>query len=299
MRLRDNSEVASRLDEVALVLEEQQANPFRVRAYRRAADTLRHLNRSVVAVIEVEGEDGLEQLPGIGARLARSIHTLVETGRLPMLERLRGEVDPLDLLASVPGIGEVLAHRLHHDLGIDSLEDLEAAAHDGRLREVEGFGEKRLSGIRDSLAHRLARVRVHPGKQESDLPSVGELLDVDSEYRDRAGRGELQTIVPRRMNPEGRAWLPVLHTQRGERHYHALFSNTPRAHRLGAVGDWVVLYWDGAAGDGQSTVITAHFGDLEGRRIVRGRESECREYYRSDRRSETSGSEEAGGRQGG
>ena len=64
-------------------------------------------------------------------------------------------------------------------------------------------------------------------------PPVAELLDVDRAYRTAAAAGELRRIAPRRMNPEAEAWLPVLHTERGSRHYTVLFSNTPRAHRLG------------------------------------------------------------------
>ena len=108
-------------------------------------------------------------------------------------------------------------------------------------------------------------------------PSVEELLDVDREYRQKAEAGTLQRIAPRRMNPRGEAWLPVLHTHRGARGYTALFSNTPRAHRLGTTHDWVVICveHDGSAGERQSTVITARFGPLKGQRIVRGREDEC------------------------
>ena len=72
-----------------------------------------------------------------------------------MLERLRGETDPVAVLASVPGIGKSLAWGCHEDLGIDTLEELETAAHDGRLENYAGIGAKRLSGIRDSLAQRL------------------------------------------------------------------------------------------------------------------------------------------------
>ena len=71
--------------------------------------------------------------------------------------------------------------------------------------------------------------------------------------------------------------MPILHTHRGKRHYTVLFSNTARAHELGTTHDWVVIYRDG---DGQWTVVTALFGDLKGRRIVRGREAECAEFYR-------------------
>jgi hypothetical protein len=275
-----NAHVAARLEEVAGIIEWQGANPYRVRAYRRAAFTLRGLDRPVSELLASGGVPALEALPGIGESLARSIRTLVETGRLPMLERLRGASDPVALFATVPGIGRRTADRLHHQLGIDTLEELEAAAHDGRLGTLLGLGAKRLAGIRDSLAHRLERVRARrDANAPVRPPSVGELLDVDREYREKARAGILKTIAPRRLNPAGEAWLPVLHTARGGRHYTAVFSNTPRAHRMGATRDWVVLYWDGAGGEGQATVITSTRGPLQGLRVVSGREDECACWY--------------------
>ena len=127
-----NLRVARRLDEVAEILEAQGANPYRVRAYRRAAETLRHLHGSVAQVLRKQGEPGLRQFPGVGESLARSIATLLMTGSLPMLNRLRGETDSESLLASVPGIGKQLARRLRRDLRIRTLEQLEAAATAGR-----------------------------------------------------------------------------------------------------------------------------------------------------------------------
>jgi putative hydrolase len=70
-----------------------------------------------------------------------------------------------------------------------------------------------------------------------------------------------------------------MHTQRGERHYTALFSNTARAHELGTTHDWVVIYRDDHDGHGQWTAITASYGALSGQRIIRGREEDCRRYY--------------------
>lgn len=274
-----NTEIARRLEEVAWLLNEQGANPYRVQAYRCAAETLRRSDQSVTEILQREGTEGFRRLPGIGESLARSIREMVLTGRLPILDRLRGETDPVTLLASVPGIGPVLAERLHHDLGIDTLEELEAAAHDGRLTNIVGIGEKRLAGIMDSLATRLGRVRTPVRPATEAEPPVAELLDVDREYREKAGAGELRTIAPRRFNPHHEAWLPVLHAQRGERHYTALFSNTARAHQLGKTRDWVVLYHDGGRGEGQCTVITSQRGPLSGKRIVRGREGECALYY--------------------
>lgn len=273
-----NMQIAMRLDEVADLLVEQGASPFRVQAYRRGAETVRRLPRPVSEILEQEGLEGLRKLPGIGDRLGFAIRDILRFGRLPMLDRLRGEADPVELLQTVPGIGPVHAERLHDELGVDSLEDLEAAAHDGRLADVAGLGHKRVTGIIDSLATRLGRLRP-PGPNAPDQAAVEELLDVDCEYRESAAAGRLHKIAPRRFNPSGEAWLPVLHTHRGQRHYTALFSNTARAHKLGKTGDWVILYYDGAGGERQSTVITSQFGPLKGKRIVRGREEECAQRY--------------------
>jgi DNA polymerase (family 10) len=194
-----NTDVAGRLDEVAQLLAVQGANPFRVRAYQHAADTLRHLPRPVSEILERQGLDGLQALPGIGESLARAIRDTLQHGRLAMLERLRGESDPVKLLASVPGIGRKLAERLHHTLGIDTLQDLEAAAHDGRLEQIGGLGQKRLAGIRDSLAHRLARVRPPAPSVDDADPAIDEILDVDREYREKNEAGQLVKIAPRRL----------------------------------------------------------------------------------------------------
>lgn len=276
-----NSEIARLFEEVAWLLAEQEANPFRIQAYRRAAETLRKLERPVADILQHEGVKGLRKLPGIGESLACAIQNVVLTGRLPLLDQLRGEADPVALLASVPGIGPVLAARLHHELGIDTLEELEAAAHDGRLAEV-GIGGKRRAGIVDSLAMRLRSVRAEVRSPVAEDPSVAELLDVDREYREQVAAGNLPLIAPRRFNPQREAWLPVLHTQRGKRYYTVLFSNTARAHQLGKTRDWVVLYYDDGKGERQCTIITAQQGPLRGKRTVRGREEECEVYYRGE-----------------
>ena len=272
-----NTDVAARLEDVADLLEEQGGNQFRVQAWRGGAATIRRLARPVRELLEEEGLEGLDRLPGIGSGLARAVRQLLETGRLATLERLRGESDPVALLASVPAIGHTFAKRIHDRLGIESLEELELAAHDGRLASVAGMGEKRLTGIRAALATRL-RSRRRDGRADTQ-PTVAELLDVDREYRERGLRGELPKIAPRRFNPSGERWLPVLHTTRGDRHYTALFSNTATAHKLMRLHDWVVLYWDGRDGERQCTVVTERRGPLAPRRVVRGRESECLAHY--------------------
>lgn len=280
---RINITIAQRLKEVAQLLHSQGSNPFRVLAYQQAAQTLEQFERPIDALVRTEGIEGLKTLPSVGESLARAIRDLVQTGKLPMLERLRGETEPESLLATIPGIGKKLASRLHHDLEIDTLEELEVAAHDGRLRQEGGIGEKRLAGIIACLTERLGRVRPKAPHIEKELPSIEELFDVDREYREQAKAGALHLFAPRRFNPTHEAWLPILHTQRGNRHYTALFSNTARAHQQGKTRDWVVLFFDNGAKEAQCTIITAEWGILAGRRIVRGREGECLRYYEKQR----------------
>ncbi|NNL66915.1 MAG: DNA-binding protein, partial [Myxococcales bacterium] len=107
-----------------------------------------------------------------------------------------------------------------------------------------------------------------------DRPPVALLLDMDSEYRRRAEAGELRRIAPRRFNPGGKAWLPVLHCERDGWSFNALFSNTARAHELGRTHDWVVIYWERDGHEDQCTVVTERSGPRAGRRVVRGREDE-------------------------
>ncbi len=288
-----NHEVANRLEEVADLLEAQGANVFRVRAYRRAAETVRHLSRPVADILAEKGLAGLTQLEGIGPSLARAIEQLVFTGRLALLDRLRGEASGEAVLATVPGIGREMAARIHEQLGIDNLTDLEIAAYDGRLATVPGMGRKRIRAVRESLAGRFRRrprvPEVTRKKRRSSSteaePPVAELLSVDAEYRRKAQAGRLPRIAPRRFNPTGAAWLPVLHTTRGSHHYTALYSNTARAHEVGATNDWVVIYRDDDDSQGQWTVVTARYGPLKGKRVVRGREAECRDYYAQQQRS--------------
>jgi DNA polymerase (family 10) len=204
-----NVDIARRLEDVVRLLKEQGANPYRVRAYHRAATTRRWLGRPVTEMLQQEGVEGLRKLPGLGESLTRTIHDLVVTGRLPRLDRLRGEMDPVSRFASVPGIGTVLAEHRHCELGIVTLEELAAAAHEGCLAEIAGVGEQKLAGVIDSLATRLERVRAPVRRPATVAPAVEERLDVDREYREQAAVGKRRRIAPRRFNPSGEVWLPV------------------------------------------------------------------------------------------
>ena len=168
------------------------------------------------------------------------------------------------------------------------------------LKEIPGVGE----GISSALAEliitgawaQLGRLRgssssssssVHKEEGEGteripDLPDVPTLLAVDREYRAGAAAGTLAKIAPKKLNPEGAAWLPVLHTTRGAWHFTALWSNTARAHAAGRTHDWVVIYfYDGDHRERQCTVVTETRGPLKGKRVVRGRENEARSTAKS------------------
>ena len=274
-----NQVIADRLLEVADLLEQQGANPFRVNAYRRAAETIAGHDEEVDIVLAREGLDGLIALPGIGRSIASAIQQMVRTGRWAQLERLRGTLEPEQVFQSIPGVGPALAHRLHDDLQVDTLEALEVAAHDGRLASVPGVGLRRAAMLRAALASMLGRRRARQ-QPEQQRPDVGLLLEVDREYRSKADVDQLRKIAPRRFNPSGEAWLPVLHTRRDIWDFTALFSNTARAHELDRVRDWVVIYFHtDHEPEGQCTVVTETHGPLEGQRVVRGREIECRRQY--------------------
>ena len=279
MKTWDNQAVADKLMEFADLLDQQDANPYRVGAYRRAARTVSGHAEAVADLAEREGTEGLDRLPGIGRSIALAIQEMLRTGRWLQLERLRGSLDPEQVFQSIPGIGPALARTIHDALDIETLPELELAAHDGRLEEVPGMGPRRARMVAAALAHMLQRrTAMRSGPDEE--PGVGLLLDVDREYRDKAAAGKLRRIAPRRFNPSGEAWLPILHSQRGDWHFTALFSNTARAHDLGKTDDWVVLYFHTDRGsEAQRTVVTETSGKLKGRRVVRGREAECARHY--------------------
>jgi hypothetical protein len=284
--LAENERIAQWLRQMAELLHAQQANPFRVGAYRRAADTVERLQVNVRDVLADRGREGLDELPGIGRGIASVIAEILQTGRWAQLDRLRGSLEPAALFQTVPGVGPELAERIHDALGVETLEALEVASHDGRLDSVPGVGPRRAAAIRAELAEILGRSGLVRRTIPSDAahggpePAAAVFLDVDREYRDKSQAGALPTIAPRRFNPGGEAWLPVLHAHREPWHFTALFSNTARAHELGRTRDWVVIYFhDDDHVERQRTVVTETRGPLQGRRVVRGREAECRAWY--------------------
>jgi len=275
-----NRWIAARLRDVADLLEQQGANPFRTGAYRRAAGTLDTMHRDASDILAREGVEGLIELPHIGKSIASAIVEMIQTGRWLQLERLRGSTDPLKLFRTIPGIGGKLAADIEFHLHVETLEDLEVAAYDGRLSKVPGIGVRRVTAIRQALASLLQRRRVSRTSQVTVVPDVADILEVDREYREKAEAGQLPLIQPRRFAADEGASLPIFHTQRGDWHFTALYSNTPRAHELGRTRDWVVIYFHAdSEPEVQCTVVTEHFGPLRGLRVVRGREEESGRFH--------------------
>ena len=294
-----NQDIADALERISDLMEAQGADRFRVNAYRRAGRSLGNREEDIAELVlskrdRPERDRSLEDIPHVGKKIASLIREFVRSGRIGLLERLEGEIAPENLFRSVPGVGDELAKRIHETLDIETLEELELAAHDGRLRALDGIGDRRAEAIRnsvESLLNRSGRRRSFQYRKRSGdgeygslskrqaEPGVELVLRVDSEYRQKAGEGRLKKIAPRRFNPEGKAWLPILHAREGKWDVTALFSNTARAHELGKIDDWVVIYFESQGAEWQYTVVSEFLGAMKGRRVVRGRELECRKYY--------------------
>ena len=221
-----NELAAERLREAATLLAYQDDNAYRVAAYRQAADAVAALDTDLRELLEAGGITALENIPGIGQRIAGGLAELARTGRWTYLERLRGSAEPRDIFCAIPGVGPVLAKRLHETLHVETLEQLEAAVHERRAKAVAGVGPRRMAILRAGLSQMLARIRpMRTGP--ADEPPVAALLDVDREYRAKVQANQLRKIAPRRFNPKGDAWLPILHTSRDKWHFTALFQIPP------------------------------------------------------------------------
>jgi DNA polymerase (family X) len=200
-----NAEITAQLDRLADLLDIQGANPFRVRAYRRAARLVQDLPRSVADMVAA-GED-LDALPGIGPDLAGKIATLAEGRPLPMLQGLERDL-PAGVVAllALPGLGPKRVHALHAALGIDSLDALAEAAKAGKLRGVPGFGPAMEASLLRALAAGAgapARTRLAVAEQVAApllawlraSPHVAEAEIAGSFRRRRETVGDLDIVV--------------------------------------------------------------------------------------------------------
>src|SRR5919199_6778370 len=147
----DNQAIARILREIADLLEIKDANPFKIRAYRNGADIAANHPHELNTL----DETGLREIPGIGKDLASRIREIAETGDAAFHRELIAEFPPtiLDLL-HLQGVGPKTVAVLYQQLGVRTLDDLEAAARDGRVRALHGMGPKKESLILKALDER-------------------------------------------------------------------------------------------------------------------------------------------------
>jgi DNA polymerase (family X) len=150
-----NADIAGVFEEIADLLEIENANPFRVRAYRNAARQVEGMGVPMTDMV-AKGED-LTELPGIGDDLAAKIREIVETGRCRFLEKLRKKTPPtVTELLKITGLGPKRVRTLYHELDVQTLEQLARAARDGRIRALPGFGAKTEQTILDAISAHAA-----------------------------------------------------------------------------------------------------------------------------------------------
>ncbi|HJQ79477.1 MAG TPA: helix-hairpin-helix domain-containing protein [Lacipirellulaceae bacterium] len=202
----NNRDVAALFDEIADLLEFQNANPFRVRAYRNAARRINDLSEPL-ASIAADPKRELTDIDGIGKDLAQKIGEVLETGAIAMLEELRAAI-PGGVLAMVriPGLGPKKAAALYKELGITSLDALRAACEADQVKALKGFGEKTqdkiLAGI-DTAAHAQERMYwAHADEIVQDLlvhmrrlPGIRQMEVAGSYRRGRETIGDVDLLV--------------------------------------------------------------------------------------------------------
>jgi hypothetical protein len=195
-------------------------------------------------------------------RSYRTAAASVRSARSPLAKLV--EAKGVESLSGVKGVGEKLAGLISEFVETGEVELL-------RTLEKETPAEKQKEVEERKADHAFAK--------PVNLP-VSTILEIDEEYRKKASAGKLKRIAPRQLNPEKKAWLPILVREHEGFKFTVMFSNTATAHKLGKTGDWVVVYYAKGKGENQCTVVTESRGTLKGKRVIRGREKECERHYR-------------------
>jgi DNA polymerase (family 10) len=166
-----NTEIAKVFQDIADLLELKGENPFKIRAYQRAARTIEHLPKEIEIMLE-EGED-LKDIPGVGDAIAKKTTEMVNTGKLGYYEELKAEFPPgITGLLEIPGIGPKTANRLSTELGIKSVDELEQAIKEGRLSQIPRLGDK----TAENILHQIQALR----RKDQRIP-IGEALPIVDE----------------------------------------------------------------------------------------------------------------------
>lgn len=203
-----NIEIANIFDEIADFLEIEDENPFRIRAYRNAARTVRGLGSDLKDMVAA-GED-LTELPGIGKELAAKIREMLETGTVKALVKLQQRIpQSVTEILKLPNLGPKRVRILYHDLKIENLQQLAKAAGQGRIRTLEGFGEKIEKAILEAVEARTQKEKrfmiAEAGRYVHSLidylknvPGAKEVVAAGSYRRARETVGDLDILVTAR-----------------------------------------------------------------------------------------------------
>lgn len=202
---KHNADIAAVFEEIADLLEIQDANPFRVRAYRNAARIVGELPQPVFRMLEKD--EDLTELPGIGEDLACKIKEIVRSGHCSLLDRLHTELPPAIIeLLKIPGIGPKRVRALYFDLDVQTIEQLYRAARDGRIRALPGFGEKTENNILlavEAHANQAQRFKLAIAAQYANalekflatIPCVARVTVAGSYRRMRETVGDLDILL--------------------------------------------------------------------------------------------------------
>lgn len=207
-----NTDIARLFREMADLLEIQgHTNPYRIRAYRNAANTIENHHQSMASL--VQRDEDLTDLPNIGEDLAKAILLIIDTGTFPDLEALRGgEETTLTELLQIPGLGPKRVSQLHEELGIETIEELADAIESGKLEGISGFGPKTIETLRENVQtgrrKKERRLRASVEEIAADLeqfivniPDVDQAMIGGSYRRQRATVADLDAFASS-DNPE-------------------------------------------------------------------------------------------------
>jgi DNA polymerase (family 10) len=169
----EKEQVANVLNNIAVLLELKGENPFKARAYTTAARALEGMSEPLDKVI---AEERLGEVKGIGESIQKKITELISTGKLEYYEELRAATPPgLMAMLEIPGVGPKKIKMLHDELGVETVEQLEAACKEGKVAKLKGFGEKTQANICDGINRRRAYASRHLISEA--IPKAEALLD--------------------------------------------------------------------------------------------------------------------------
>jgi len=196
-----NAEIAAMFDQTADLLEFKGENPFRVRAYRRAARTVEGLPQSIRSLLAAEKD--LSELPGIGKDLAGKIADIVATGHFDLLDQLKKKLPgQLGDMAALPGLGPKRVKLLYDKLNVHTLDDLRRVIKAGRLRKLRGFGPAMEKKLADALKKPVVEKRFKLAVAEAEAEALvsylknGDRVVVAGSYRRRRDTvGDLDILV--------------------------------------------------------------------------------------------------------